>query len=65
MSAFAPAELAPEQATGSRAGRRHRRHDAKGRKLSRVKRVDCEPQDERRRERSWEVKKAREVLRLE
>lgn len=38
------------QATGSRAGIRHNRHDPKGRKLSRVNRVDCAPQVCRR---SW------------
>jgi hypothetical protein len=52
-------------ATGSRADRRQSRQEAKGRKESRDRRVDCDPQDERRRERSWEVKKAREVLRFE
>jgi hypothetical protein len=52
-------------ATGSRAERRQRRQEAKGRKESRDRRVDCDPQDERRRERSWEVKKASEVLRFE
>lgn len=52
------------QATAARAGCRHRLQLAKGRKESRVKRVDCEPQVFLRRERSWVVKKAREVLRL-
>ncbi len=37
---------------------------AKGRKESRFRRVDWEPQVVLSRERSWEVKKAREVLRL-
>ena len=37
---------------------------AKGRKESRWRRVDWEPQVVFSRERSWEVKKAREVLRL-
>lgn len=51
-------------ATGSLAGRRHSLQDAKGRNESRVSRVAWEPQVDFRRERSWEVKKAREVLRL-
>ncbi len=52
------------QATGERAGSRQRRHEENGRKESRVRRVAWEPQEDLRRERSWEVKKAREVLRL-
>lgn len=34
------------QAVGSREGCRHRLQEAKGRKESRVRRVDCEPQDD-------------------
>ena len=37
---------------------------ANGRKESRFRRVDWEPQVVLSRERSWEVKKAREVVRL-
>lgn len=51
-------------ATGSREGCKQRMQLAKGRKESRFRRVDWEPQVVLRRERSWEVKKAREVLRL-
>jgi hypothetical protein len=60
MSAFS-VEL---HATGSRAGRRQSLHDAKGRNESRDRRVAWEPQVDFRSERSCEVKKAREVLRL-
>jgi len=52
-------------AQGEREGCRQRRQAPKGRKASRPRRVERVPQVERRRERSWEVKKAREVLRLE
>jgi len=34
----------PEQATGSKAGRRHSWQEPKGRNDSRLKREDCEPQ---------------------
>lgn len=51
-------------ATGSREGWRQRLQLAKGRKESRVRRVDWEPQDDLSWLRSWVVKKAREVLRL-
>lgn len=58
--------MSPEeaQATGEREGCRQRLQDAKGRKESRVRRVDCDPQLLLSWERSWVVKKAREVLRL-
>jgi hypothetical protein len=52
------------QATGERDGRRHNRHDENGRNESRVRRVAWEPQVALRRSLSWEVKKARDVLRL-
>ena len=51
-------------ATGSRATWRQSWHEAKGRKESRERRVAWEPHVDLRRERSWEVKKAREVFRL-
>ena len=51
-------------ATGSRAIWRQSWQEAKGRKESRERRVAWEPQVDLRRERSWEVKKAREVFRL-
>ena len=60
MSAFS-GEL---HATGSLAGRRQSLHEAKGRNESRERRVAWEPHVDLRSERSWEVKKAREVLRL-
>jgi hypothetical protein len=52
------------QATGERDGRRHNRQDENGKKESRVRRVAWEPHVDLRRDRSWEVKKARDVLRL-
>jgi len=48
----------PEQATGSEAGRRHSWQEPKGRKDSRFRREDCEPQLLRDSARSWFVKKA-------
>ncbi len=51
-------------ATGEMEGCRQRLQEAKGRKESRDRRVDWEPQWDLSRERSCEVKKAREVLRL-
>lgn len=39
-------------------------HEAKGRKESLERRVACDPHVDLRRERSWEVKKASDVLRL-
>ena len=51
----------PEQATGSEAGRRHSWQEPKGRKDSRFRRDDCEPQLLRERARSWFVKKAIEA----
>lgn len=52
------------QATASVASFRHSWQEPKGRKESRDRRVDWEPQVFLRRERSCEVKKASEVLRL-
>lgn len=46
------------------AGWRQRRQEAKGRKESRVRRVAWEPQVDFNWLRSWDVKNAREVLRL-
>jgi hypothetical protein len=50
------------QDTGSRAGNRQRRQEPKGRKESRVSRVDFEPQVPFSSARSWAVKKASDVL---
>lgn len=60
MSAFS-VEL---HATGSLAERRQSLQDANGRNESRDRRVAWDPHVDFRRERSCEVKKAREVLRL-
>lgn len=51
-------------ATGSLAIWRQSWQEAKGRKESRERRVAWEPHDDFSSERSWEVKKANEVLRL-
>jgi hypothetical protein len=52
------------QDTGSRAGRRHSLQEAKGRNESLERRALFEPQADLASDRSWEVKTAREVLRL-
>lgn len=51
-------------ATGSRAICRQSWHEAKGKKESLERRVACDPHVDLRRDRSWEVKKASDVLRL-
>ena len=53
-----------EHATGSRAIWRQSWHEAKGKKESLERRVAWDPQLVLRRDRSWDVKKAREVFRL-
>ena len=52
------------QATGSLAIWRQSWQEANGRKESRESRVACEPHDDLSKDRSWLVKKARDVLRL-
>jgi len=51
-------------ATGSRTGRRHNEQLPNGRKESRLSRVRCEPHAVFSRERSYAVKKARDVFLL-
>ena len=51
-------------ARGEREGRRQRLQEESGRKDVRLRRVVWEPHVDLRRERSWEVKNASEVLRL-
>lgn len=53
-----------EHDTGSRAGRRHSLQEAKGRNESLDRRALLEPQADLARDRSCDVKTAREVLRL-
>ena len=50
--------------TGSREGKRQSWQDPKGKKESRVRRVEREPQEDFSSLRSWAVKKAREVFLL-
>lgn len=57
LSAHSRQKMSPcRQATGSTAGSRHSQHEAKGRKESRERRAEDEPQAARATARSWDVK---------